>query len=47
MRIAFLTVILIALLAGIGGFVLIGLHPPQPRVHAVDRTLNNDQFQTH
>jgi hypothetical protein len=47
MRIAFLIIVLLALLGGVGGFLFIGMHPPQPHVHTVDHTLSNDQFQTH
>ena len=47
MRMAFLLILLIILVGAIGGFVYLGLYPPHPRVHNVDRTLNNDQFQTH
>ena len=46
MRIAILLVLLIALVAGLGGFIYVGLYPPHPRVHSIDRTLPNDQFQT-
>ena len=47
MRIALLVILVVVLVGGIGGFVYLGLYPPHPRVHSVDRTLNNDQFQTH
>ena len=47
MRIAFLLVLLALVLGAIGGFVYLGLYPPGPRTHAIERTLPNDQFKTH
>jgi hypothetical protein len=47
MRIALLVILVVILVGGIGGFLYLGLFPPRPLVHSVDRTLNNDQFQTH
>ena len=47
MRYVFLIILVVVLVGGIGGFVYVGLYPPHPRVHSVDHTLNNDQFQTH
>ncbi len=47
MRLAFLIAVAVAVLALIGGFFYVGMHPPAPKTHRVDRTLDNDQFQTH
>ena len=43
-RIILILVILIALLAG-GGFVYLGMFPPDPPGREITRTLPNDRFQ--
>jgi hypothetical protein len=45
-RILLLTLLLIVVCAGLGGFIYIGLYPPHPATHTVDHKLNNDQFPT-
>ncbi len=47
MRSILLIILLVLLLGALGGFVYLGLFPPHPHLHSVDRTLPNDQFQTH
>ncbi len=44
MRLAFLIAVLVAVLAGLGGFVMLGLHPPPPHSQTVDHKLDSAHF---
>lgn len=44
MRLAFLIVLLLALLGGLAGFLYLGSHPPKPHIQAIDHRLSNDQI---
>ncbi len=44
MRLAFLVVVLLAVLAGLGGFVYLGLHPPPVHSQMVDHKLDPSHF---
>lgn len=42
----FLIVVALGVLLLAGSLVYIGMFPPNPPVHAVDKTLPNDKFQS-
>lgn len=44
MRLAFLVVVFLAVLAGLGGFVYLGLHPPPAHRQLVDHKLDPGHF---
>ena len=44
MRLAFLIVVLLAMLAGLGAFVMLGLHPPPPHSQMIDHKLDASHF---
>ena len=43
----FLFVLALGVVLAAGGVVYLGLFPPNPPPHAVEKTLPNDKFQTH
>jgi hypothetical protein len=43
----FLIVLALGVLLLAGGMVYVGLFPPNPPSHTVDKTLPNDKFQAH
>lgn len=43
----FLIVVALGAVLLAGGVVYLGMFPPNPPVHAVDKTLSNDKFATH
>ncbi len=43
----FLIVLAIGLLLAAGAVVYIGLYPPNPAQHPVEKVLPNDKFQSH
>ncbi|HXT78491.1 MAG TPA: hypothetical protein VN702_02920 [Acetobacteraceae bacterium] len=43
----FLVVVAVGLLAIAAGVFALGMFPPAPQTHQVEKTLPNDKFQTH
>jgi hypothetical protein len=43
----FLFVVALGVVLLVGGAVYLGMFPPNPTPHAVEKTLPNDKFQTH
>lgn len=43
----FFFVVLAGLVALAGGVLMLGLFPPSPHPHAVEKTVPNDQFSAH
>jgi hypothetical protein len=43
----FLFVVALGVILLAGGVVYLGMFPPSPAQHAVEKTLSNDKFQSH
>ncbi|MBV9249135.1 MAG: hypothetical protein JO227_07835 [Acetobacteraceae bacterium] len=41
----FLIVVGLGILAALGGAIYVGLFPPNPQPHSVEKTIPNDKFQ--
>jgi hypothetical protein len=43
----FFFVVLAGLVLAVGGMLMLGIFPPSPQPHAVEKVVPNDKFNTH